>query len=102
MSGDRVSPIDGVNMNRAFPGRRDGSVSEMIAHFVYSKIIPLVKVAGHPLGRKTMMFSPFVAYHRLEDRELTGKRAPGGCKCSRRTHQPGMVELDSVVCWIPP
>ena len=74
MSGDRVSPIDGVNMNRAFPGRRDGSVSEMIAHFVYSKIIPLCDgwLDIHS-GGKTMMFSPFVAYHRLEDRELTEK-----------------------------
>ena len=57
MSGDRVSPIDGVNMNRAFPGRRDGSVSEMIAHFVYSKIIPLCNgwLVIHS-GGKTMMF----------------------------------------------
>jgi len=27
LTGSRLSPIDGVNMNRAFPGRRDGSVS---------------------------------------------------------------------------
>ena len=41
MGGTRVSPIDGVNMNRAFPGRRDGSVTRMIAHFVQHRVLPV-------------------------------------------------------------
>ena len=40
LSGTRLSPIDGVNMNRAFPGERDGSVSKLIAHYVHQKILP--------------------------------------------------------------
>lgn len=74
LSGDRVSPIDGVNMNRAFPGRRDGSVSSMIAHFVQHKILPLADaVLDIHSGGKTMMFSPFACYHRIADADVMHK-----------------------------
>ncbi|MGB6118216.1 MAG: succinylglutamate desuccinylase/aspartoacylase family protein [Mesorhizobium sp.] len=41
IAGSRVSPIDQLNMNRVFPGRRDGSVTEMIAHYVSTQVLPL-------------------------------------------------------------
>ncbi|MCF3195965.1 succinylglutamate desuccinylase/aspartoacylase family protein [Pseudomonas bubulae] len=37
----RVSPIDSINLNRIFPGRRDGSITEMIAHYVNTKLLPI-------------------------------------------------------------
>src|SRR5882724_6623017 len=40
----RVSPLDGVNMNRAFPGKAHGSISSRIAHFVKTRIFPLGRV----------------------------------------------------------
>ncbi|HWB97287.1 MAG TPA: succinylglutamate desuccinylase/aspartoacylase family protein [Bryobacteraceae bacterium] len=40
----RVSPLDGVNMNRAFPGNPRGSVSYRISNFVKTRIFPLVRV----------------------------------------------------------
>lgn len=71
MAGSRVSPIDGVNMNRAFPGKRDGSVSSMIAHFVNQKILPLADVVlDIHSGGKTMMFSPFACYHQIPDTDV--------------------------------
>ena len=71
MGGTRVSPIDGVNMNRAFPGKRDGSVSQMIAHFVQHKILAVCDVLFDiHSGGKTMFFSPFACYHRLPDEAL--------------------------------
>ena len=74
MAGTRVSPIDGVNMNRAYPGRRDGGVTQMIAHFVQQKILPrcdgLLDIHS---GGKTMTFSPFAAYHRLDDPGLSAR-----------------------------
>ncbi len=33
------SPIDGKNLNRVYPGRRDGTVSERIAHAITSEVI---------------------------------------------------------------
>ena len=74
LAGDRVSPIDGVNMNRAFPGRRDGTVSAMIAHFVQQKILPLADaVLDIHSGGKTMMFSPFACYHQIPDADVMEK-----------------------------
>src|SRR5260370_16973422 len=40
----RVSPLDGVNMNRAFPGKAQGTISYRIAHFVKTRIFPLGRV----------------------------------------------------------
>ncbi|NKB63455.1 MAG: succinylglutamate desuccinylase [Gammaproteobacteria bacterium] len=36
----RVSSIDGLNMNRAFPGDPDGSPVQMIAHYVEAELLP--------------------------------------------------------------
>lgn len=36
-AGTRLSPIDGKNMNRIFPGSRNGTVTELIAHYVTEK-----------------------------------------------------------------
>src|SRR3954453_3739706 len=38
----RISPEDGVNMNRAFPGNARGTLSYRIAHFVKASIFPQV------------------------------------------------------------
>jgi predicted deacylase len=40
----RVSPLDNVNMNRAFPGNSRGTISYRIAHFVRTQIFPRVRV----------------------------------------------------------
>lgn len=40
----RVSPLDGVNMNRAFPGNPRGTISSRIAHFVKTRIFPLGRI----------------------------------------------------------
>jgi N-alpha-acetyl-L-2,4-diaminobutyrate deacetylase len=74
MAGTRLSPIDGVNMNRAFPGRRDGSVSMMIAHFVQHRILPRCDaVCDIHSGGKSMYFSPFAAYHNLPNKAVMEK-----------------------------
>lgn len=40
----RTSPEDGINMNRAFPGDRRGTLSYRIAHFVKTRVFPQVRV----------------------------------------------------------
>ena len=66
MVGDRVSPIDGLNMNRVYPGKRDGTVTSMIAHYLTTIIIPLTDVlVDIHSGGKTMMFSPFSTYQNV-------------------------------------
>ena len=41
----RVSPIDGANLNRAFPGDPDGPPTAQIAHWVEAVLLPQVQVA---------------------------------------------------------
>jgi predicted deacylase len=42
----RLSPLDNVNMNRAFPGNARGTVSYRIAHFVKSCVFPFVRIVA--------------------------------------------------------
>ena len=41
----RCSPVDGVNMNRAFPGDPDGGPTAQLAHYVEQKLLPLCQAA---------------------------------------------------------
>jgi uncharacterized protein len=41
----RTSPVDGANMNRAFPGDPDGGPTAQIAHYVESLLLPRCQAA---------------------------------------------------------
>lgn len=68
LAGKRTSPIDGGNMNRAFPGDPSGTVTEIIADYVTRAILPLADVVVdiHSGGR-TLMFEPFACIHNLDN-----------------------------------
>jgi predicted deacylase len=38
--GSRLSPLDGHNMNRVFPGKPDGTATERLAAFLYREVFP--------------------------------------------------------------
>jgi predicted deacylase len=61
LSGNRCSPIDGLNLNRVFPGKANGTVTEMIAHFITSEIVPRsdLHVDLHS-GGKTLEYIPCI------------------------------------------
>ncbi len=68
VAGTRLSPIDGANMNRAFPGRRNDSITGMIAHFISSRVLPLADlVIDIHSGGSSMHMLPSVNMHRLEN-----------------------------------
>jgi len=57
----RVSPVDQLNMNRAFPGDADGSPTQMMAHFVETILLPLCDaVVDLHTGGKASIFAPCV------------------------------------------
>jgi N-alpha-acetyl-L-2,4-diaminobutyrate deacetylase len=67
-AGKRTSPIDGGNMNRSFPGDRFGTVTKMIADFVYRHLLPAADaVVDIHSGGRTLSFLPFAAIHNLPD-----------------------------------
>ena len=67
--GKRTSPIDGGNMNRSFPGRANGTVTEKIADYIHQTLLPMANVVVDiHAGGKTLDFLPFAAAHILEDK----------------------------------
>jgi predicted deacylase len=44
VAGKRTSPIDNANMNRVFPGKRDGTITEIIAHYADTELVPRADV----------------------------------------------------------
>lgn len=75
-AGTRSSPQDEVNMNRAFPGQRRGSLSYRIADFVKTHIFPQVRVVLdlHAGGREAV-FPICTSFHPLADEEQRAETA---------------------------
>jgi N-alpha-acetyl-L-2,4-diaminobutyrate deacetylase len=70
LAATRTSPIDGGNMNRIFPGKSDGTVTEKIADYFQHSLIPLADfVLDIHSGGKTLNFVSFAAAHILDDKE---------------------------------
>jgi len=67
-AGKRLSPIDGVNLNRAFPGEYNDSVTGLIAHYLTNVLFPLADIVMdiHSGGR-SMLFLPSATLHRVPD-----------------------------------
>ena len=85
-AGTRVSPLDGVNMNRAFPGNARGSISYRIAHFVKTAVFPRVRVVIdiHSGGREAV-FPLCTSFHPTPGRRRSSPRfrARPGCSIRR-------------------
>lgn len=66
----RLSPLDGMNMNRAFPGEAEGPVTSQIAHFLRTVLFPMsdVVIDIHSGGR-SMEFLPCAHMHLVADRD---------------------------------
>ncbi|ESY32183.1 succinylglutamate desuccinylase/aspartoacylase family protein [Mesorhizobium sp. LNJC391B00] len=67
----RNTPVDGKNLNRVFPGRADGSVSERIADAVSHLLLPMVDTVFdlHSFG-PGWDFPPAVITHPIADAYL--------------------------------
>jgi N-alpha-acetyl-L-2,4-diaminobutyrate deacetylase len=69
MAGTRTSPIDKGNLNRSFPGRPDGTVTQKIADYFQHELLPLADIVlDFHSGGKTLDFLPFCAAHVLPDK----------------------------------
>ncbi|WP_306120115.1 MULTISPECIES: N(2)-acetyl-L-2,4-diaminobutanoate deacetylase DoeB [unclassified Roseitalea] len=66
----RVSPIDQRNLNRIFPGRPDGTVTEKIADYFNSVLVPMADIVlDFHSGGKSLDFVPFASAHVLDDKD---------------------------------
>lgn len=91
----RVSPIDSLNMNRIFPGKPKGTVTELIADYFSTVLLPMSDyVLDIHSGGKTLDFLPFAAYHELEDKNQQAK-----CEAATRAfaapYYLNLIEIDA-------
>jgi len=92
----RTSPIDGGNLNRVFPGRPDGGVTEKIADYFQRVLLPMADlVLDIHAGGKTLEFVPFAAGHLLENKEQQDK-AMAAVTAFAAPYSLMLLELDAV------
>jgi len=92
----RTSPIDQGNLNRSFPGRPDGTVTQKIADFVYRHLLSRADyVLDIHAGGKTLDFLPFAAAHVLEDKTQQA-RCEAAMQAFDAPYALRMLEIDSV------
>ena len=92
----RTSPIDSGNLNRSFPGRPDGSVTEKIADYFQRHLLGLADyVLDIHAGGRTLEFLPLAAIHMLPD-SLQQARCESAMRAFGAPYSMRMLELDSV------
>jgi len=95
-AGTRTSPIDRGNLNRSFPGRPDGTVTEKIADYFQRYLLPLADyVLDLHAGGRTLDFLPFAAIHVLADAAQQA-RCEAAMRAFGAPYSMRMLELDSV------
>jgi N2-acetyl-L-2,4-diaminobutanoate deacetylase len=74
----RLSPLDGMNMNRAFPGRPDGPPTSIIAHYCTTVLFPLADIViDIHTGGRSVDFYPCSTMHLVADREQRRRMVEG-------------------------
>ena len=78
-AGTRLSPLDGRNMNRVFPGQRNDTVTGVIAHYASHVLIPMANlVLDVHDGATTQHFLPLVTMHNVQNKEQMQKMIDTG------------------------
>ncbi len=92
----RVSPIDRGNMNRSFPGRPDGTVTQKIADYFQRELLPRADlVLDFHSGGKTLDFLPWCAAHILPDKTQE-KASFAAVEAFSAPWSVKMLEIDTV------
>jgi N-alpha-acetyl-L-2,4-diaminobutyrate deacetylase len=92
---DRVSPIDGINMNRTYPGKPDGTVTQIIADYFSRILLPMTDIAlDIHSGGKTLDCLPFAASHALDNKKQE-EVCEAAAKAFGAPYLLKMLELDS-------
>ncbi|MCW5320373.1 N-alpha-acetyl diaminobutyric acid deacetylase DoeB [Verminephrobacter aporrectodeae subsp. tuberculatae] len=96
LAGTRTSPIDKGNLNRSFPGRPDGSVTQKIADYVTRALVPLADIVlDLHSGGRTLDFLPYAAAHELPDKAQQA-RCFAAVAAFAAPYSMKMLEIDAV------
>lgn len=67
-AGTRLSPLDGKNFNRCFPGDPAGTVSQVLAHYLSTVLFPMAEyVIDLHTGGRSLNFLPCAHMHLVSD-----------------------------------
>ncbi len=95
-AGTRTSPIDRGNMNRSFPGSPSGTVTEKIADYIQSVLLPEASIVlDFHSGGKTLDFIPFASAHVLENKEQQAA-CVAAVEAFNAPYSMIMLEIDNV------
>ena len=95
-AGTRTSPIDKGNLNRSFPGRPDGSVTEKIADYFERTLIPMADIVlDFHSGGKTLDFVPFAASHVLDNKQQE-QACMAAVQAFNAPYSVKLLEIDNV------
>ena len=95
-SASRTSPIDKGNLNRAFPGLPNGTLTEKIADYFQRTLLPMADyILDIHSGGKTLEFIPFACAHRLEDKTQEAK-CIAAMQAFNAPYSLMLLELDTV------
>jgi len=95
-AGRRLSPVDGGNMNRIFPGRPDGGVTEKIADYFQRTLLPMADIVlDYHSGGRTLEFVPFAACHMQADKTQEA-RSVAARDAFGAPYSMTMLEIDAV------
>lgn len=95
-AGTRTSPIDKGNMNRSYPGKPDGTVTQKIADYFTRELLPRADVVlDFHSGGRTLDFVPFAAAHILPDKVQEAKGFDA-VKAFSAPWSMRMLEIDAV------
>lgn len=74
----RLSPIDGKNMNRVFPGNPAGTPTEIIAHYMTTVLFPLADIViDIHAGGRSMDFTSCTSLHLVSNPEQCRQMVEG-------------------------
>lgn len=74
----RLSPLDGKNLNRSFPGNPEGTVTEVIADYLTRVLFPLSEIViDLHSGGRSMVFLPCSHMHLVPDRNQRRRMLDG-------------------------
>ena len=94
-AGRRTSPIDKGNLNRSFPGKPDGTVTEKIADYFNRTLLPLADIVlDIHSGGRTLDFLPFAACHVLPDKNQQ-EQCEAAMRAFNAPYSMRMLELDA-------
>jgi predicted deacylase len=93
-----ISPLDGLNLNKIAPGRKDGSISEILADVLLSEVIGAAQYhIDFHAGDFGELLLPFAGYSLTGNRDLDAKG-----EALARAFTPRLISLATEDGTIPP